>query len=62
MKTDSFIAVERNGKLELVPLTWCLYCMSQEHLVEQCPERYDFFPLTRNDERFLAGCGIFYPR
>ncbi len=57
-----YIAAEKNGKLELVPLTRCIYCLSEEHLIEDCPEKYDLFALTYNDEQFLKACGIFYPR
>jgi hypothetical protein len=55
-----FMAVERDGELHLEPLTKCMYCLG-DHLLDGCPEKYDCFGLTYNDERFLEACGIFYP-
>ena len=56
---DTYIAVERDGRFELVSLTKCSWRLSVEHLLEQCLERYDFFPLNGNDEAFLDAVGIF---
>jgi hypothetical protein len=39
----------------------CLYCLSAEHRLNGCPEKYDFFPLTSNDQQFLRQCGIRLP-
>ena len=55
------MAVEKIGKVELVPLAVCMYCRGQ-HLPDDCPDKYDCFALTYNDEKLLAACGIFYPR
>lgn len=57
-----FIAMEQNRRVELVPLTHCLWCLSREHLLADCSERHNLFALTWNDEQFLHACGIWYPR
>jgi hypothetical protein len=62
MKNKEMMAVERDGKLELVPLTQCVYCLSHGHMLEQCPEKHDCFMLNGNDQTFLSACGIWFPR
>jgi hypothetical protein len=62
LKDEEMMAVERSGKLELRPLTQCIYCLSHDHMLAHCPEKHDCFMLTGNDEKFLRSCAIWYPR
>jgi hypothetical protein len=59
--SKEFKAVQRDGKIELVPATCCFYCQSPGHAFEQCPEKHDAFCLTHNDAIFLRSVGIAQP-
>lgn len=57
------VMVKQDGQqLKLLPLRHCLWCLSPDHLLEQCAEKHNLFALTWNDEKFLAECGIWFPR
>ena len=53
---------EDNGKLDLVPLTRCFYCLSEDHVFDGCPVKHDCFRLNYNDEKVLESIAVFYPR
>ena len=56
----TYKALERDGQVVLEPSQHCLWCLGP-HAVEQCPDKYDFFPLNGNDECFLRACGVALP-
>jgi hypothetical protein len=56
------MTVKHGKQLELIPLQHCLWCLSTDHLLEQCAEKHNLFALTGNDEAFLRQCGIWFPR